>query len=305
MIYSHLSSTSCTITTGCKVNLNLYITGILPNGWHKIDSIFLPLSEPHDELHIEITNHNQGLHLSCNILDIELENNILTKTYTLFTKATHFTPSISIYLKKGIPYGAGLGGGSSDAAALLTWLQKNSPLPLSPSKLLKLAAKIGADVPFFLKNKPCRATGIGEKLEEISLSNLNISGNTLFIICPNLKISTPYAYKMWDDYNKKQIATSSRYNNNLTKKYSWDRSSPSTHLSDYLWMKNDFEPVIFSEYTELSVFKEQLLQFGARAAVLSGSGSSIYGLFKEYNQTSIMTEFYKKKNILTFSQLLQ
>ena len=86
MIYSHLSSTSCTITTGCKVNLNLYITGILPNGWHKIDSIFLPLSEPHDELHIEITNHNQGLHLSCNILDMIRFSSFVSSSPNVSTK---------------------------------------------------------------------------------------------------------------------------------------------------------------------------------------------------------------------------
>lgn len=305
MSYPKLSDTSYTITTGCKINLNLQITGILSNGWHEIDSIFIPLPEPHDELLIKVENHTQGLYLSCNIPDIEPKNNILTKTYNFFSKATHFTLPISIYLKKGIPYGAGLGGGSSDAAALLTWLQKNNPYPLSSSQLLKLAASIGADVPFFLKNIPCRATGIGEQLEEISLSNLSILGNTLVVVCPNLQISTPWAYSTWDNYNKKQISTSPTCNSRLTKKDSWDRSSQSTSLSDYFWMKNDFEPVIFSEYSELVVFKEQLFQFGARAAVLSGCGASICGLFKEQKQALTVTEYYRSKHIMTFSHLLQ
>lgn len=298
-----LNSTIChKVIAGCKVNLNLAITKALLNGYHELDSIFIPLPEPHDELFITIKNNQRGIQICCDTTGIDPTNNTLTKTYHLFVKETGFSLALLIHLKKGIPHGAGLGGGSSDAAALLTWLQSQSPSPLSRKNLFNLAMTIGADVPFFLENVPCRATGIGEQLQKISLQQLTIKGNTLVLVCPNIYISTAWAYKAWDThYQKQQLLTMDR--DILTKKNSWDRSSPSI-LSDNFCMKNDFEPIVFTTYPYLKKLKEQIFQFGARAAVLSGSGASICGLFTEQKAALRMVEYFQRKHIIVFSHQL-
>ena len=145
---------------GCKVNLTLRITGVRPNGWHELDTVFLPLAEPSDTLRLAL-RPGGGLALHCAEAGIDPENNTLTKAYRLFAEASGFRPGVDAVLEKGIPHGAGLGGGSADAAALLGWLNARAPEPLPLPELVGLAARIGADVPFFLYNVPCRASGIG------------------------------------------------------------------------------------------------------------------------------------------------
>lgn len=151
---------------GCKVNLTLRITGVRPNGWHELDTVFLPLDEPSDTLRLAL-RPGGGLALHCAEPGIDPENNTLTKAYRLFTEASGFRPGVEAVLEKGIPHGAGLGGGSADAAALLGWLNARAPEPLPLPELVGLAARIGADVPFFLYNVPCRASGIGERARPV------------------------------------------------------------------------------------------------------------------------------------------
>ena len=133
---------------GCKVNLTLRITGVRPNGWHELDTVFLPLDEPSDTLRLAL-RPGGGLALHCAEPGIDPENNTLTKAYRLFAEASGFRPGVEAVLEKGIPHGAGLGGGSADAAALLGWLNARAPEPLPLPELVGLAARIGADVPFF------------------------------------------------------------------------------------------------------------------------------------------------------------
>ena len=139
---------------GCKVNLTLRITGVR----HELDTVFLPLDEPSDTLRLAL-RPGGGLALHCAEPGIDPENNTLTKAYRLFAEASGFRPGVEAVLEKGIPHGAGLGGGSADAAALLGWLNARAPEPLPLPELVGLAARIGADVPFFLYNVPCRASG--------------------------------------------------------------------------------------------------------------------------------------------------
>ena len=114
---------------GCKVNLTLRITGVRPNGWHELDTVFLPLAEPSDTLRLAL-RPGGGLALHCAEAGIDPENNTLTKAYRLFAEASGFRPGVDAVLEKGIPHGAGLGGGSADAAALLGWLNARAPEPL-------------------------------------------------------------------------------------------------------------------------------------------------------------------------------
>lgn len=120
---------------GCKVNLTLRITGVRPNGWHELDTVFLPLDEPSDTLRLAL-RPGGGLALHCAEPGIDPENNTLTKAYRLFAEASGFRPGVEAVLEKGIPHGAGLGGGSADAAALLGWLNARAPEPLPLPELV-------------------------------------------------------------------------------------------------------------------------------------------------------------------------
>ena len=128
------------LRVGCKINLTLRITGVRPNGWHELDTVFVPLPEPHDTLRL-VPDEGSGLTLRCDTPGIDCADNTLTKAYRLFAEATGFRPGVEARLVKGIPHGAGLGGGSADAAALLGWLNGRAPDPLSPDTLASLAVQ--------------------------------------------------------------------------------------------------------------------------------------------------------------------
>ena len=149
------------VVAGCKVNLGLRITGLRDNGYHELDSLFWPLPRPCDRLHINETG-TSGIVVHCAAPGIDLERNTLTRAYAALAERVPNLPGLEVKLIKGIPTGAGLGGGSSDAAALLHWLNKRLPAPLNDEELAAIALKVGADTPFFLKNTPCRVRGIGE-----------------------------------------------------------------------------------------------------------------------------------------------
>ncbi len=298
-----LSTNKYLLKAGCKVNLSLKITNILKNGLHELDSLFIPIGEPYDELTLIVEPKKQGLIIFCDTLGIDPQNNTLTKAYKYYAETTGFSPDISLFLKKGIPHGSGLGGGSSDAAIFLLWLQKHAPQPLSKEQLSKLACKVGADTPFFLRNIPCRVTGIGEKITPVPLSDLPIVGNTLVLILPNIHINTSWSYKNWDTwfFNKKPPLYTQSI---LTKNQSQDRSSTISFYKNTFLLENDFEPSIFNEYPILRQYKEQLIFSGARAAALSGSGSSLWALFTEKTTALNALKDFQEKNIQTSYHIL-
>ena len=149
------------LTAGCKVNLGLRITRVRPDGYHELDSLFLPLDEPADQLELTVLpDAAPGITVSCDAAILDPADNTLTKAYGAYCRASALPPpALRIRLHKGIPSGAGLGGGSSDAAALLRWLNAGSPAPLAPEALARVALRVGADVPFFLRGGPCRVRG--------------------------------------------------------------------------------------------------------------------------------------------------
>lgn len=276
---------------GCKINLTLRITGVLSNGWHELDTVFLPLDTPSDTLSLTL-REGEGFELQCSTPDIDPLKNTLTKAYRLYGEAAGFTPGLTAVLEKGIPHGAGLGGGSADAAALLNWLNQNAPRPLAPEELADLAVRIGADVPFFLYNIPCRATGIGDKLIPCPEwpEKAGVSGTTLLLLCPAEHVSTPWAYAAWDRTNKA-----------LTEAWNGAISCPSQNLLDgassVCWLENSFEPTVFEAFPHLRMLREQLLQSGAFAAVMSGSGSSLFGLFRSRDVALKAAESIRGKDV--------
>ncbi|WP_291440498.1 4-(cytidine 5'-diphospho)-2-C-methyl-D-erythritol kinase [Desulfovibrio sp.] len=266
------------LTAGCKVNLGLRITGVRPDGYHEIDSLFYPLPRPCDQIKLRVTD-GSGISVLCagpgaGLLDTK--NNTLTKAYTAFAQAVDCpVPGLEVRLRKGIPSGAGLGGGSSDAAALLHWLNGHAATPLSSQGLADVALGVGADVPFFLHNRPCRVRGIGEIIEFV---DLDVSGMRLVLVCPEIHVSTPQTFADYDAFAAASHAGEKQ--NSLTREQS---RANGTFLSQGRFdtdLVNDLENVVFKRHPELADIKATLLRYGATAACMSGSGSSILGLFK-------------------------
>ena len=262
------------VVAGCKVNLGLRITGLRDNGYHELDSLFWPLPRPCDRLHINETG-TSGIVVHCAAPSIDLERNTLTRAYAALAERVPNLPGLEVKLIKGIPTGAGLGGGSSDAAALLHWLNKRLPAPLNDEELAAIALKVGADTPFFLKNTPCRVRGIGEIIEPCGPDEL--AGIRLVLVCPDIHASTPQAYADYDAAI--QASNTIPEQNCLTKP---ENKANGTFLSGVrivLDLHNDLEAVVFSCHPQLAEIKANLLRLGACAVAMSGSGSSIVALF--------------------------
>ncbi|MDR2850985.1 MAG: 4-(cytidine 5'-diphospho)-2-C-methyl-D-erythritol kinase [Desulfovibrio sp.] len=257
------------VQAGCKVNLGLRVTGLLADGYHEIDSLFYPLEHPCDHLLITPAA-GQGIAVHCNAPDIDPKNNTLTKAYMAFVNATGSAPGIDVVLRKGIPSGAGLGGGSSDAAALLLWLNRTGQrgdAVLDQDALAGAALAVGTDTPFFLQKSPCRVRGIGETLTPVADI---FAGFRLVLACPALHVSTAWAYAAFDAMGLPRGAES-----DLTIQSHRVSKNTCSDISG----NNDLEAVVFQRYPLLARFKAQFLRQGALIACMSGSGSAVAGLF--------------------------
>lgn len=269
------------ITAGCKVNLGLHVTGVRADGYHELDSLFYPLASPCDHLGIRLLG-TPGITLSCDAPGIDLACNTLTRAYAAFAEAAGGAPGIELELKKGIPLGAGLGGGSSDAAALLLWLNSRLSRPFDQAALIEIALRVGADTPFFLQQSPCRVRGIGEKLTPLAY---DFSGHRLVLVCPGISINTSWAFARYDELCQGTQATAEQ--KSLTKRpcKANGTSLSGTGLSEApdgwsIWdICNDLEVAVFPQYPQLAAIKADLLRLGADAACMSGSGSSVVGVF--------------------------
>lgn len=262
-----------TLRIGCKVNLFLDITGVRDNGYHELESLFLPVSEPHDTLELDLDGQAQGLSLTCSDKSLETPSNLAARAYEAFAAESGWRPGLRAHLTKSIPSGAGLGGGSADAAALLGWLNANAAdKGLSQPDLSALAAKLGADVPFFLLNRPAWATGIGENLEP---ADCDLTGLTMLVAVPSERVNTAWAFAAWDRLHAVQAGK--RFTGRLT------RLCPATmrpFCVSGTFTANCFEPVVFSHYPAVRLLKERMLALGAAAAGMSGSGSAVFGIFR-------------------------
>lgn len=191
------------ITSNAKINIGLNITEKLPNGYHLLDMIMVPISLA-DKLEIKFNSQKGKLNISSNIKDIPCdEKNILYKVYKAFYEKTQIEPEdIDVYLEKNIPHEAGLGGGSSNGGFFLKELNKFHNFVLSDEDLSLVGKSVGADIPFFLKNTPCRVKGIGEKLEKIQ-NNLDCD---VILIKPKFGVSTKKAYELYSKLDEKKFA---------------------------------------------------------------------------------------------------
>lgn len=280
------------LRAGCKANLSLRITGVREDGYHTLDSLFWPLDEPHDTLCCE-PGDEEGVTVTCRVPGIDPLRNTLTKAYAALAAATGFAPRLRVNLEKGIPHGAGLGGGSADAAALLIWLNALAPLPLDAPALADVALRVGADVPFFLRSVPCRVRGVGERITPCEASALR--GLRLVLACPPIQVSTVWAYKAWDTARERNFS-------------SQILTSPGGEAKDSFLcprqLVNDFERPVFAAYPALRTIKEDMLRHGAAAAILSGSGASLAGLFRAKAPARRAAEALRLQGIRVYQGIL-
>lgn len=245
-----------------KINVGLNIVSKRSDGFHNLETIFYPIDLCDALEFIETDKTDTSLATFGIGLDADSSQNICIKAYDLLHK-NHSLPPLEVFLHKFIPVGAGLGGGSSDAAFMLRNLNIFYKLGLSVKELLEYASSLGSDCPFFIENKPVFAHGRGELFEEIQL---DLSGYFIYLIKPNVFISTPEAYK--------------RVHPKIPEKPLYELiKEPIEHWKDLI--VNDFEKSIFGDYPELERIKNELYQSGAVYASMSGSGSAMYGIYKD------------------------
>lgn len=245
-----------------KINLGLSITEKRPDGYHNLETVFYPVALE-DALEIRTSSEADKKITLCQYgmgIAGSPEDNLVAKAYSLLDKEFHLPP-VEIHLYKHIPSGAGLGGGSSDAAFMLKLLNEHFHLELSEDKLEKYAAILGADCAFFIRNKPTYAEGIGNIFTPIELS---LSGYQIMIVKPDVFVSTREAFSNirphHPEYPVKEIIR-----------------RPVAEWKDTLI--NDFEASVFPQHPVIGEIKEELYRHGAVYASMSGSGSSVFGLF--------------------------
>lgn len=249
-----------------KINIGLNVVERRPDGYHNLETVFYPINLQ-DAIEIKniegaVPECGYQLKVSGTILDGTPEDNLVVKAYKLLKKEFGLPP-VSIFVYKHIPTGAGLGGGSSDAAFTIKMLNERFGLGLDVKQMEAYSAELGADCAFFIENKPVFATGIGNVFHDLSLS---LSGKSLVLVKPDIFVSTRDAYAAVVPHR------------------------PETSLPELLskpletWkdtVVNDFEASVFPKYPEIAAIKDKLYDMGAVYASMSGSGSSVYGIFDE------------------------
>ncbi len=246
-----------------KINLGLHVLGKRSDGYHSIETVFR-LIDLYDEL--EIVQIDQGTHFSSNIPELSGDNtNLCLRAANILRDLTGCHTGVEIRLTKRIPIGAGLGGGSSDAAATLKGLTKLWSLDISPEELQTVSGSLGSDVPFFFTGQTAHATGRGEILESFVLP----VPYSILVATPPIHVSTAWAYaSLHLEENRKRPQ--------LKDLLSASMRDPGTLRKE---LTNDFEETVFRQHPEILKLKETILSGGAELALMSGSGSSVFGFF--------------------------
>lgn len=245
-----------------KINLGLNITEKRPDGYHNLETVFYPIPIE-DALEINLLHGGSGkycLHQAGIEIAGEAENNLVVKAYKLLDELFDLPP-VDIHLFKRIPSGAGLGGGSADAAFMLKLLDEKFGLGLGCDKLEEYAARLGADCAFFIRNAPTYAEGIGNIFSPVALS---LKGYQLWLVKPDIFVSTRDAFSLIKPHRSEHpLKEAVRLPVGEWKKY----------------MVNDFEESVFPQFPAIGEIKDEMYRQGAVYASMSGSGSSVYGLF--------------------------
>lgn len=250
-----------------KINFYLRVFKKREDGYHEIESFVYPIFAVADK--ITFSTGQKGIHLKCtdNTLPLD-ENNLVYKAAVKFFRAAAIDPSIEIVLEKEIPIGAGLGGGSSDAAVTLRALNELYGGPLSQSAIFLIATEIGADVPFFLDPSPAIVRGKGEKIEKLQINQI-FHDKCVVLVYPGFGVSTAWAYKALNLSPGEELDGPPSLAFEIRDK----------KLIDWSCLINDLEQVVFKKFPILELYVEFFKSKGALCARMSGSGSTIFALF--------------------------
>ncbi len=269
------------VLTPAKINIGLYVTEKRQDGYHNIETIFYPVNI-FDRITIEdsdkfiFVSNDDSLPVDSTNLAVFAKN--------LLEEYTGERLNVKIYLEKQIPVGAGLGGGSSDAAAVLNNLNEFSGLNLSENEIFDLALRLGSDVPFFLKPHPSFACGRGEVLSILLLQ----SDLPIVIVNPGINISTKWAYSK---------ITPSEPNFNLREVASLDLY----HLKHYIdQVTNVFEAPVFEHYPLIKEIRYLHYKLGAAFSLMSGSGSTVFGIYPDTETASTAAGIMKEQGYRTY-----
>jgi len=251
-----------------KINLGLNVVERRPDGYHNLETVFYPVYIK-DALELTMMNTQFPSAVDCDIkvtnlhIEGDEQKNLVVKAYKLLKEDFPQLPRVHAHLYKGIPTQAGMGGGSSDCAYMIRLLNEMFTLGLSDERMIQYAARLGADCSFFILSRPAYAEGIGERLQPISL---DLSSYYIAVVRPDIPVSTKEAFSLIKPVkparNCRDIVMQpvETWRNELT---------------------NDFEQSVFTLHPEIGAIKERLYDLGAVYAAMTGSGSSVFGLFRE------------------------
>lgn len=250
-----------------KINIGLRVTGLRSDGYHDIETLIVPVRLA-DALEVTPAIDGRfGFAASGIAINGDPESNLCVRAFRLMQK--HYAvPAVKIFLHKVIPTGAGLGGGSSDAACMLKLLNRLFSLKICNQELSAMAATLGSDCPFFIENKPCLATGRGEVLQPV---DINFKELFVIIVKPAFSVATAWAYENVKPSGIRLPAVEALPGN----PFEWNGL-----------LVNDFEAVVAKDKPEIEEIKQKLNTLGAVFTAMSGSGSAVYGLFNEIPDTS-------------------
>ncbi|MCK4235763.1 MAG: 4-(cytidine 5'-diphospho)-2-C-methyl-D-erythritol kinase [Candidatus Krumholzibacteria bacterium] len=275
-----------TLSARCAAKINLYldIIGTRDDGYHEIETIFQPVSL-WDELTFSAVD--QGLEVTGDDDSVPWNgNNLCARAARVLFDRVGFRRGVRIDVHKEIPVGAGLGGGSSDAAATLLGLNELFGFALSNDKLQELALRVGSDVPFFVMGRPAIGRGRGEILEEVS----GLPGGWILIVKPDITISTKRAYE-----NVNLVLTQRGYRDKLKKLLKGLEVFPDSRLDTL----NSFEDSVIESFPEIGKVLATLRSSGAVLSALSGSGSSCFAVFSEENRAKEAGRVFISKGFIT------
>jgi len=246
-----------TIDAPAKVNLTLRVLGRRDDGFHEIETLMAPITLA-DRLEISLrTDHS--IRLTCTDPSVPSDaSNLAHPAAAAFAKHTGLEFGVNIHIEKNIPHGAGLGGGSSDAAAVLVALDRLLETKMPTEELERVAATIGSDIPFFIRSQPAICRGRGEIIEPFE----GLPSADILLVKPPFPIPTPWAYQAWAN-SEKPSATFQQFHGSIS-------------------LVNDLEAPVFSKYLLLPVLKSALWKHpGVSAAMMSGSGSTIFAILRD------------------------
>ena len=249
-----------------KINLGLNVVERRPDGYHNLETVFFPVPLK-DALEVQLMDEAFPSPYDCDlkvtniVVEGDEQRNLVVRAYNLLKQDFPQMPRVHAHLYKAIPTQAGMGGGSSDCAAMLLMLNEMCGLNLTQQQLIDYAAKLGADCPIFILNQPAYAEGIGERLQPI---DLNLKGYYLAVVRPDIPVPTKEAFSLIKPCKPKKNCRTII-------------EQPIETWRDEL--ENDFEKSVFALHPEIGAIKQQLYDMGAIYAAMSGSGSAVFGIF--------------------------